>query len=121
MADPITQHEVEQEIMRLSGLLDTATTEIAKRARDAATKRARAKIDLARAFLEARHATQIAGSRPPSADLCEAQARAACAVQVTEQEMADAVLLAAQEAARNTRSQLDALRSIAANVRHMVG
>ena len=119
MTAPITQTEVEDEIMRLSRLLDHATTEIAKRARDAATKRARVKIDLARAFLEARGAAQING-RPPAADSCEAQARAACAEQITDDEMAQGVLLGAQEAARNTRSQLDALRSIAANVRHLV-
>lgn len=119
MTAPITMHEVEQEIVRLSNLLDHATTEIAKRARDAAGKRARAKVDLAKAFLEAR-GTVTTNGRPISADACEAHARAACEQQVIDDEMAQAVLLAAQEAARNTRAQLDALRSVMANVRHQV-
>lgn len=106
--------------MRLSRLLDKATTEIAKRARDAATKRAAAKVGLARAFLEARGEREP-GSRPPSADACEAHARVACADEIVDDEMAQAVLLGAQEAARNTRAQLEALRSVAANVRQLVG
>lgn len=110
MTEPITQAAVEADIMRLSGLLDTATSEIAKRARDAAGKRVDSKVAQARAFLGAEG----------SVDARKASSTIQCADVIRAAELADAVLLGAQDAARNIRSQLDALRSVNANARHLV-
>lgn len=110
MDSPITPADVEAEIVRLSALLDTATTEIARRARDAAEKHVAYKRSEAVAYLHA------SGSIPER----KAQALTATADEFLASEVADARVLAAREAAHNTRSQLDALRSVAANVRAQV-
>lgn len=111
---------VDAEIVRLSGLLDKATSETAKRARDAAVKRVAMKVALARAFVEARHMTEP-GKRPPSADACEAHARIACEEQMLASEVADALVEGAREAGRNLREQIGSMRTLSANLRSVIG
>jgi hypothetical protein len=107
--DPVTPAAVETEIMRLSGLLDLATSETAKRAREAAEARVKAKVAYAQAFLTAEGPVE---ARKASATIQSQDAQLAA-------EIADARLLGSQDAARNMRAQLDALRSVNANVRHL--
>ena len=111
MIDVITPAEVEAEILRLSRLLDLATAEIAKRGRACAN----AKIDHRVAFATARLAAT--GTIPEREDV----ATLASQDEARVYELAAATLGAAQDAARNTRSQLDALRSVNANVRVQAG
>lgn len=108
---PVTQHMIESEILRLCGLAEKATTEIGKRARVAAAKDAAYKKANAVAYLKAEGKT--VGDR-------EAVAAIETDNEYTERRAAEAVLLAAQEAGRNYRAQLDALRSLNSNLRALV-
>lgn len=106
----LSQADVEEEILRIAALAERCTHEIAKRARAAAQADADYKIANAKAFLVA---------EGPVAER-EARALTDCADLYRERRMTEAVLLAAQEAGRNYRSQLEALRSICANLRSLV-
>jgi hypothetical protein len=108
--DVLNQAQVEAEILRLSNLAERATTALAKRARVAAEADADYKCAHAKAFLEA---DGTVGER-------EARAALATQVQYRDRKIAEALLMGAQEAGRNYRAQLDALRSIAANLRALV-
>lgn len=107
---PVTQHMIESEILRLCGLAEKATTELGKRARVAAVKDAAYKKAHAVAFLKAEGTV---GER-------EAHAALDSDTEYAERRAAEAVLLAAQEAGRNYRAQLDALRSLNSNLRALV-
>ncbi len=107
--EPITPAAVEGEILRLSALLDHATSEIAKRGRDAAEKRMHRDLSVAKAYVAAEG----------TVDAKKATARIECADVVKDAEIADAVLRNARDAAHNIRSQLDALRSVNASLRHL--
>lgn len=111
MSEPLSQVFVESEIIRLCGLAERVTTELAKRARDAAEADANYKRAHASAFLMAQGKT--VGDR-------EAAAALETDAEYTARKIGEALLLAAQEAGRNYRAQLDALRSINANMRAMV-
>jgi hypothetical protein len=104
----IAQVEVEEELIRLSGLLERQVTELAKRARAAAEAEADHKVAYAKALLGIEAAT--VGER-------EAKATLATEDTYRAHKAAAAVLLAAQEAGRSYRAQLDALRSINTNLR----
>lgn len=106
--DPLSQVSVEREILRISGLLDHQVTEIAKRARNAAQSEADYKLAYAKALIVAGGKT-VADRESEALIECEDLYRARLA--------ADAVLLAAQEAGRSYRAQIDALRTLAANQR----
>lgn len=108
--NPLAQVDVESEIMRLGGLCEKATHEVAKRARAAAEADADFKVANAKAFLRADGPVAVR----------EATALVECEDQYRARKNAEAVLLAAQEAGRNYRAQLDALRSINANLRPLV-
>ena len=107
-ADPLSQASVESEILRLSGRLDWQVGEIGKRARAAAGAEVDHKLAFARALLEQEGGTVAER---------EAKALIACAETYALHKGADAVLLAAQEAGRSLRAQIDALRTLAANQR----
>lgn len=106
--NPISQVEVEDELLRLSGLLERQVSELAKRARAAAEAEADHKIAYAKATLAVEGPT-----------VAEREAKATLAVEDTYRawRAAEAVKLAAQEAGRSYRAQLDALRSINSNLR----
>lgn len=110
--DALHPAEVEHEIMRISGLCERVTTEIASRARAAAEADVAFKLGHARAFL--RTDAKTVGAR-------EAEALLACENEYRDRKITEAVLLGAQEAGRNYRAQLDALRSINANMRSLAG
>lgn len=110
MDHPITQVDIEADIMRLCERCEKVTHELAKRARAAAEADAAYKVAHAKAFLVA---------NGPVAER-EAKALVECEAQYQARRIAEALLLSAQEAGRNARAQLDALRSVNANVRPQV-
>jgi hypothetical protein len=105
------QTQVEAEIRRLSRRLDQATLKIMHRAMRAA----RADVAHKRAY-----AAAIATVQAPNKEQREAAATTATIDSYDAKRMAEAVLLSAQEAARNTRQQLSALQSLAANQRYLI-
>lgn len=107
----LTQVNVESEISRLCELAEKVTTEIAKRAVAAAEADANYKRSHAAAWLMAQGKT--VGDR-------EAQAAIETADEYMQRRIAEARLLASQEAGRNFRAQLDALRSLNSNLRQQV-
>ena len=109
--EPISQVFVESEIMRLSALAEKVTFELSQRARASAEADAVYKREHAKAYLMASGKT--VGER-------DAQTALETDQEYTDRKIAEALLLAAQEAGRNYRAQLDALRSINANLRPLV-
>lgn len=110
MAEPIPQVQIESEIMRLSGLAEEVTHKLAERAREAAAADVAYKVAHAQALLRADGPQYVR----------DAQATVDTADQYQARRVAEARLLAAQEAGRNYRAQLDSLRSINANHRALV-
>lgn len=110
---------VEGEIVRLSNLLDRATSETAKRARARAKSRRAFKTAYAKAYLLAGQ-DRPEGSKPPPIPEREAKAVLATEVEELEFEEADALVEAAKEAGRNLREQIAAMRTLAANLRAVV-
>lgn len=110
MTEPLTQVHVESEIWRLSKAAEDQSHELAEHSRSAAEADVAYKVCHAKALLQAEGTV---GERDARAVLaCESQYRAKRAT--------EAVQLACQERGRNLRAQLDALRSINANVRALV-
>ncbi len=103
----LTSVDVERDIVRLCELCDLVVTEIKNRAITAAETDAEYRKVHAQAVLQAD------GTIPER----DAKAALASADEYRDRRIAEALLLAAQEAGRNYRAQLDALRSINANVR----
>ena len=112
MENVVLPAQVENEIMRLSDLLEKVTTEHAERARHAAETDVAYDLAYARARLQQKDGTV--------ADR-DAHATLMCEDALLAKRMAEARYKAAQEAGRNYRAQLDALRSINANVRYQAG
>jgi hypothetical protein len=106
---PLSDIDISAEIMRISGRLDYQVGEIAKRAKNAAEAEVAFKLAHAKALLEAD------GKNAPERD---AKALLACSSEYALHKGADAVLLAAQEAGRSLRAQIDALRTLSAAQRH---
>lgn len=111
MAEPLSQMQIEGEIVRIAALAERVTTEIAQRARASAEADAAYKREHARAYLLA--AGKTVGEK-------EAYTALETDAEYTARKIADALLLAAQEAGRNYRAQLEALRSLNANLRPLV-
>lgn len=111
MPEPLSQVFIESEIVRLCALAEKVTTEIAQRARASAVADANYKKGHASAFLMAQGKT--VGDR-------EAAAALETENEYLERKIAEALLFAAQEAGRNYRAQLEALRSLNANLRPLV-
>lgn len=108
--DVLSQVEVEQELMRLSAMAEKALQELAKRARAAAEAEVKHKVARAKALLAA------------EGTVAEREARADVETEqlFLERRMAEALLLSAQEAGRTYRAQLEAIRSVNANLRPLV-
>lgn len=106
---PVT---VESEIRRLIDAAESVTTEVAVRSEDAARCDHAYKVAHARALLKA-------DGRSEAIRL--ANALLVVESEHLERKLADAKLLAAQEAGRMIRAQLDALRSVNANLRSASG
>lgn len=110
MSDPTPQVDIESEIIRLSARAEEITQKLAIRAREAAEADVAYKVAHAKALLLADGPQYMR----------DAEATAQTEVQYRERRGTEAMLLAAQEAGRNVRAQLDALRSINANHRQLV-
>ena len=114
--DMVPQADLEDEIRRLSALLDQATSKILYRAVRAGDADALYKREFTKAFLlvdgknkEEREAKALMLEGEVNVfDLYDRRKRA------------EAVLMAAQEAARNLRAQLSALQTLAANQRFLL-
>lgn len=109
--DPLAQVDVEREIMRLSRRLSALTVDITSSAVAAAKADHEYKMAYAKAVLTAEGKT--VGSR-------EAQATLDCDGEFYDKVVYEATYKAQQEAGRNLRAQLDALRTIAADIRDQV-
>lgn len=105
MSRPLSSIEIEQEVWRLSQRLDTQVGLVAKRSRDAAEAEVAYKLGHAKAILRTEGATVAER---------EAKALLEVAEEYALHKGADAVLLAAQEAGRSLRAQIDALRTLSA-------
>ncbi len=105
MSRPLSDIEISAEVWRISGLLDFQVGEIAKRARAAAEADHAYKVAYAKAVLRVEGATVAER---------DAKALLECEQEHLDHKVADAVLLAAQEAGRSLRSQIDALRTLSA-------
>lgn len=110
MTEPIVQVDIEAEIVRLSRLAEEVTQKLAKRARAAAEADVAYKVSHAKALLLAEGPQYVR----------DAEATVQTEQEYRERRATEALLLAAQEAGRNYRAQLDALRSINANHRALV-
>ena len=105
MTTPLSDVDISAEILRISRRLDHQVTEIARRARAAAEAEVAHKLGYARAILAVEGATVAER---------DAKALLQCAETYALHKGADAVLMAAQEAGRSLRSQIDALRTLSA-------
>lgn len=110
MSEPVSQMHIESEILRLSGLAEEVTQKLAKRARDAAEADVTYKVAHGKALLLASGPQYVR----------DAEATVKTEQEYREKRASEALLLAAQEAGRNYRAQLDSLRSINANHRALV-
>jgi hypothetical protein len=115
--NPMAQIEVENEIRRLSGELNEQTQENAVAAEEAA--RADVEYDLAkaRALLQV---PRIRDGEKLTVAEREAIALVTVGSEYEDARLTEAIYKATQERGRNLRTQLDALRTIAANVRAAV-
>lgn len=115
--DPLSQAQVEAEIRRISGLLEQHTIEHAEACEVAAEEDAKYDLAYAKALL-----AQPRVFEGEKVTVAEREARALLAVEdlVLASKTTDAIYRASQERGRNLRAQLDALRTIAANVRDVV-
>jgi hypothetical protein len=107
----MSQAQVEADIIRLSNLAEKVTHELRGRGLASAEADALYRREYAQAYLHARGDT--VGDRKASAELATHQ-------EYLDKRRAEAILDAAKEAGRNYRSQLEALRSVNANLRPLV-
>jgi len=110
MSEPISQVHIESEILRLSALAESVTQKLAERARAAAEADVTYKVAHAKALLRSDGPQYVR----------DADATVKTEQEYREKRATEALLLAAQEAGRNYRAQLDSLRSINANHRQLV-
>lgn len=112
--DPMNPQQVAYEIARLSGILEDATAQYALDIEEAAGKQARLKGAWARAML-----TVISGSTGSRQTVAEREALVE--VEINNEriiaDIAEAKSKATREALRSLIAQIDALRSLGANLR----
>jgi hypothetical protein len=104
---PLSQAEVEAEILRLMGELETKTEGLAELATNAAETSVNFKVAKAEAFLEAEGTMDVRNARSITATKDDAL--------LAEHSLA--IYAAAKEGLNTLRVQIDALRTISANVR----
>lgn len=108
--DLLSQSEIEQEIIRLCGLAERVTHEIAKRAMAAAHADAEYKRQYASAYLMT---AGTVANRAAEADL-------ECADAYLDRRTTEALLMSARSAGENYRTQISALQTLASNIRALV-
>jgi hypothetical protein len=111
--NPLSQLEVESEIRRLSDRLTRLTEKQATHAQEAAQADVDLKFKQAKVWLDLRGRGGTVAEK-------EAAVLTETSLYYEKAKLADAVLKADHEAGRNLRAQLDALRTLAANIRHHV-
>lgn len=109
-SQPISQVEIEAEILRLLGLLEDETEGFETLALDASKKEAAYKTSWAKEYLSAKGSIKER----------EAWADYKMADDSLTWKIAEALLKAKREKLVSVRNALDALRTLAANVRHQV-
>jgi len=107
---PISQVEIEQEILRLTDLLESETEAFEELAEDSAKKEAIYKSNWAKEYLSA---TGSIKERESWADYKLAD-------HCYEHKIAEALVKAKREKLSSLRTSIDALRTLSANVRAMV-
>ncbi len=107
MSAPLTQVDIEAQIVRQSALLEKVTHELRRLGEESARARTEYDVANAKALLEAE------GAIPAR----QAQATIDTADLLLGKRIAEALERAAQEAGRNRRATLDALRSLNSNLR----
>lgn len=107
---PISQIEIEEEIMRLMDMLEGETEMFERLAEDAAKKEAIYKADWAKEYLSAKGSIKER----------EAWADYKLAEQSYDWKISDALVRSKREKLTSLRTSLDSLRTLAANVRHQV-
>lgn len=114
---PLSQVEVEVEIERIVADLEDATEEYAEACREEAEAETRYKRTFHRAFIVHSERSTMADGRKTTVGWVEAQAGIACEEQQAVHRIANARMRALKEALTSKRAQLDALRTISANIR----
>jgi hypothetical protein len=107
---PISQVEVEQEMLRLVDLLESRTEDFEQLSLDNAIKEARYKAEWAKSYL----------SHTGSIKEREAWADVKMQDVAMESKIAEALVKSGRERLSSIKTQIDALRTIAANVRNQV-
>jgi hypothetical protein len=107
---PITQIEIEEEIVRLTSLLEDETETFEVLAQDAANKEATYKTMWAKEYLSAKGSIRER----------EAWADYKLEEQIFGWKVSEALVKAKRERLSSLRTNIDALRTLAANVRHQV-
>lgn len=116
-AKPLTQAEVEGEISRLSSAMEDALDQLARNAIDAAEAEAEYKIKYAQKLLQAGGLEGSGRGGRTTVDEREAIALGQCEPEFRARLIKEAHHGVSQEKLRTMRSQIDALRTIAANIR----
>lgn len=107
---PISQVDVEEEIIRLMDILEEETEAFEKLAEDAAKKEALHKSNWAKEYLAAKGSIKER----------EAWADYKLSDQSYDWKISDALVRSKREKLTSLRTSLDALRTLSANVRHQV-
>lgn len=109
--------EIESEIWRLVGKLEDVTKAVRQRGEAAAYADTTYDIAYSQAFLLAKEG-KLAGQEARASDqAAKAHAVVVASKELTDRNISQALYESSREAARNIRSQLDALRSINTNTR----
>jgi hypothetical protein len=108
---PISQVEIEEELIRLADLLEDETEAFERLAEDGAKKEALYKSNWAKEYLSAKGSIKER----------EAWADYKLSDEAYDHKIAEALIKAKREKLSSLRTSIDALRTLAANVRHQVG
>lgn len=107
-----SQLDIENEIIRLEGILEEVTDEFATACVDAAEAEAKYRVEYAKAFTRYR-----LGVEKSSEKTAEAQATVEVGELLAGRRSAEALQRGLEEKCRSLRSSLDAVRTLSANVR----
>lgn len=115
----LTAGEVEQRIARASDAMDDLTDDFDQQAIDKAVAEATYKVKFAKERIK--HRARPGGGSGPGGrvtnDEADDHATVACEVELMNRLVTEEVLNATDQSLRSLRSQLDALRTLAANIR----